>query len=84
MGYMNDDAIEDLKQFITATVHGETADIRTDLAGLRRDMDRGLTQVTAAIADLSLKVDTIADAHASDLHDHEQRITALEHPAAAA
>jgi hypothetical protein len=77
---MDEDTIADLKQFIAATVKQATADLAT-----KDEMDVRFAKVDARFDDmdkrfdeLNLKVDTIADAQAETLEDHEQRIPRLE------
>lgn len=36
---MNDDAIQDLKQFIAATVHQEVSGLKDDVSIIKNDMD---------------------------------------------
>lgn len=81
MGLMNEDMLNDLKQFITATVSQATSDLVTkdDLKDNLRQLKQGLN---ARIDDLELKVDTISDALNDHLSDHEARITRLEQQAA--
>lgn len=93
---MNDDVISDLKQFIAATVSQSTAELREEFSGLRQEFSglkqdfSGLRQEFSGLKqemnqrfdDLNDKVDAIADAHATDLTDHEQRISRLEQQAA--
>lgn len=93
MHSMNEDVIADLKQFITATVSQQISGLRNDMDqgfdGLRNEMnhrfdevDRRFQRVGQRFDDLEAKVDTIADAQAVDLADHEQRLTKLEQQAA--
>jgi hypothetical protein len=66
---MNDDQLDDLKQFITATVSQATADMATkdDIAALSNKID-----------DLELKVDTISETLNDHLNQHEVRLNKLE------
>ena len=72
---MNDDMLNDLKQFIVATVTQQTTDIRDE-------MRQGFRQVEQKIDDLSASVaqalDTSNEDTAKQLDDHEARITQLE------
>jgi hypothetical protein len=79
---MNEDLINDLKQFIAATVSQATAELaskedletlasKSNLAGLEH-------RIYERFDDLDSKVTTIADAQAEALEDHEQRIGRLE------
>jgi hypothetical protein len=89
-----EELLEDLKQFITTTVSQATAGMatkgdiaairsematKTDLAELRIEMKAGHDKLSGQISDLDLKVDTIADAQAETMQDHELRLTRLEH-----
>ncbi|HSW37492.1 MAG TPA: hypothetical protein VLG37_03955 [Candidatus Saccharimonadales bacterium] len=73
---MNDDTIEDLKQFIAATVAQQISEVRLDIKKLDH-------KLTAKIDDLSESVaKAIEDSNEStdaQLNDHEKRITKLEH-----
>jgi len=74
---MDDTQLDDLKQFITATVSQATTDMAT-----KQDIAELKTELKTSIHDLETKVDTIADALTENLQDHEQRITKLEHKVA--
>ncbi|MEO6760911.1 MAG: hypothetical protein ABI220_00850 [Candidatus Saccharimonadales bacterium] len=84
---MNEDSLNDLKQFIAATVSQATSDMATkdDIANMatRNDIANMATKgdiakLSSQITDLELKVDTIAETLNDDLNDHEVRITKLE------
>jgi peptidoglycan hydrolase CwlO-like protein len=88
---MNEEVIQDLKQFIEATVSQQMAGLATkeDVKALDAKIDR----VDAKIDRLDKKVDAIQDAiaetmtHANEamdatLQDHERRLTRLEHRSA--
>lgn len=74
--------IEDLKQFITATVRQEVTSVREEVADLRTDMlameqrlDKKMDDGFAAMGD------ALSGTH-DQLGDHEVRLTKLEqHPA---
>lgn len=68
---MNDELINDLKQFISATVLQATADIRMDIHELKERADTA-----------DEKLDAILDAVGEQSQDHEHRIVRLEHKAA--
>lgn len=68
---MNDDQLDDLKQFITSTVSQQTTDLREDIVKLD-------TKLTRMIGDVDAKADAILDAVGERLDDHEVRITKLE------
>lgn len=72
---MNDDAIQDLKQFITTTISQQTAAITAHLDKVERKVDDLSQSVAQAI-------DTSNEADNAQLKDHEQRITLLEQKAA--
>lgn len=88
---MDDTQLDDLKQFIAATVSQATADMATkrdianmatkdDIANMAtKDDIRALdAKLSNMIENLETKVDTIADAHAEDHENYEQRLTKLE------
>ena len=84
---MNDDTITDLKQFISATVHQETAGLEERLT---EKIDKKIdTKIDQLDKKLSSKIDALSQsiAEAMDatavttdiqLRDHEHRITLLE------
>ncbi len=87
---MNEDAIADLKQFITSTVSQQlalqTSEIRDEIKKLDEKIDKVDLKLSKKIDDLS---EAVGDAmHAGDeatsaqLKDHETRITRLETKAA--
>jgi len=91
----DEEIIADLKQFIVTTVSQATADLatknelETGLVSLRAEMEAGFAHVDkrfndvdARFDDMDEKLNTIADAHAEWLADHENRIKALEKQAA--
>ncbi|MCX6727569.1 MAG: hypothetical protein NTX11_02025 [Candidatus Saccharibacteria bacterium] len=80
---MNDDTIQDLKQFIEGTVYQHTASIRNEL---KIEINRLDVKLSSKIDDLS---DAVADALENSnaetdkqLRNHEVRITKLEGSAA--
>lgn len=70
---MNDDVIQDLKQFIAATVSQQTADLATkdDIARIERKIDQVQTAVEDSVIGFTSAVD-------DQVQDHEKRITRLE------
>jgi hypothetical protein len=84
---MNEEIINDLKQFIVATVTQSTSHLATkeDIANMatKDDIANMATKDDIAVLnqrfdDMDLKMDTIADALAEDIADHEQRISKFE------
>lgn len=80
---MNDDAIQDLKQFIAATVSQQVSSVSDDIiSSVRDDINKLDSKLTAKIDDLSLSVaealENTNEASAAILQNHEQRITTLE------
>jgi len=82
---MNDDTIQDLKQFISATVSQQTDDLKQDISGIKQDIS-GLKQ---DIAKLDTKVDSLSafvteaidnfdESTQIELKNHNKRITRLE------
>lgn len=74
----NEDVIADLKQFITATISQSLTNVATkdDLDKLSENLENKMDK---RFDELDSKVATIADAHAEQLEDHEQRLAGLEH-----
>lgn len=86
---MEEDQLNDLKQFITATVSQATAemvtkdDLRNELAKglnslhaeIRTEMNQRFDEVQAAISDIITSNNDSVD---TQLEDHEQRLTKLE------
>lgn len=82
---MNDEIIDDLKQFISATVLQSTAEIREDIAELRTDVSQlkaDVTELKVGLRDTNEKLDTVIEATGDQFDDHERRITKLEARAA--
>ena len=85
---MNDDAIQDLKQFIAATVHQEISGVKddistmkSDLSSVKQDIDEiktDLNKLTHRVDDIDAKLDTVIEASGEQIDDHEKRITKLE------
>ena len=86
---MNDDTIQDLKQFITATISQETADIKTDIRGIKTDVKGIKTDIKELDEKLSAKIDDLSssvaeaientnEASHTQLNDHDKRILRLE------
>lgn len=83
---MNDNVIQDLKQFIDAAVAQQTTDVRAEIADVRSDIKSLDTKLDSKIDDLSSSVAEALE-HSNhptneQLHDHEQRISKLEQKAA--
>lgn len=86
---MNDDVIQDLKQFITATMHQEFSGVKDDISDLKDDMKSVKNEIretreilSSRIDDIDAKLDTVIEASGEQLVDHETRITKLETKAA--
>lgn len=77
---MGEDSLNDLKQFIVATVSQATANMATkdDIADLKGD----IAKLEQKIDDVDLKLDTIEGTLNSQLNDQETRITKLKQQAA--
>lgn len=86
---MNDDTINDLKQFISATVSQEVAGLKIDINGLKSDVGsikhdiaEMKQELKQDIADLSNSVAEALDQSNEEVHtqlkNHNQRITTLE------
>ena len=91
---MNDDQIDDLKQFITSVISGQTLSLRSDLRNdLKTDLHGELQAVRRDIKKIESKIDNLSDSVAqaldtsndavdAQLQDHEARLTNLEHQTA--
>ncbi len=83
---MNEDTISDFKQFMTATISQQTADIREDLIKLDKKIDEKIEnldkKLSEKIDNLSVYVaeaiDNSNSAVEDRLNNHEVRITKLE------
>lgn len=75
---MNDDVIQDLKQFIAATVAQQVSDVRADIKNLDEKLNSRIDNLEQNIADA---MDTNNDETFTQLKDHEKRITLLEQTA---
>lgn len=84
---MNDELIQDLKQFIAATVSQQlaqqTTELREEFNGLRQDFKKLAKKVDDLTDFVTGAIDTSNDATGKQLKDHERRITKLEHARAA-
>jgi hypothetical protein len=89
---MNEDQLNDLKQFIAATISQATAGMATkdDLMATKSDLDNGLTilhtDINQRFDDIQSSISEIIAANNDtvdeQLTDHEQRLTKLEHQTA--
>lgn len=68
---MDEEIINDLKQFITVTISQQTSDLRGDIKQLDSKIDDLSSSVAAALSDSNEEVD-------KQLKDHETRITKIE------
>jgi uncharacterized coiled-coil DUF342 family protein len=80
---MDEDSINDLKQFIATTVRHETAEIKEQIVKLDKKIDTKIDEakeeILSAVSDVtSPRFDSVEE----DLKDHEVRLTKLEHGAA--
>lgn len=88
---MEQSQLNDLKQFIHATVSQATANMATkdDIKYLKGDINAlngevtlikgSISTLSTKIDDLDIKLDTIADTPHEMVTDHETRILRLEH-----
>ncbi|MDZ7786051.1 MAG: hypothetical protein U5L95_02930 [Candidatus Saccharibacteria bacterium] len=92
---MNDDTIQDLKQFIATTVSQQTSDLATkeDITNLEKDISSLEKNISKLDKKLSTKIDDLAasvgealdtsnEAIDNQLEDHNKRISKLEQKAA--
>lgn len=89
---MNEDTIQDLKQFTAATVSQHVSELQAQVAGLHSDNAGIRTDISNLDNKLSKKIDDLSGAVAEamensnqavgdQLDDHERRITQLERQA---
>ncbi len=76
IGYMNDDQLDDLKQFIDSRISQSEARFDDKIEKLRREMHDGFAGVGEAIDEGQTQTDKAAN-------DLERRLANLEHQAAA-
>jgi hypothetical protein len=80
---MRDDTIQDLKQFISATVSQQAsvlrADIRADIENLDKKLSGKIDDLSASVAEA---IDATNESTSAQLSNHEERIVTLEHKAA--
>ena len=74
---MNDDTIQDLKQFIATTITQQTAGLATkeDMASLNNHLSAKIDELSNSVADA---LESNNEANEAQLNDHEQRIKKLE------
>ena len=77
---MDEDQLNDLKQFISATVSQATANMATkdDIGKL----DNRIGRLEKKVDDFDLKIDTISETLNERLNEHETKLTKLEQQAA--
>ena len=79
-----DDLIQDLKQFIAATVAQATdglvtkEDLQAGIGEVRTELGELHTEMLRRFDELEIKVVTIADAHSETLAEQDQRLRRLE------
>ena len=76
---MNDDTINDLKQFIAATVTQQISDVRSDIKDLDDKLSVKIDDLAVSVADALESTNEDTDVR---LKDHAQRIAHLEQKAA--
>jgi hypothetical protein len=76
---MNDDALEDLKQFIDKTIALNISDVRSDIKKLDDKLSAKIDDLSTSVANA---MDTTNEVTDTQLKDHEQRINLLEQKAA--
>jgi len=76
---MNDDNIQDLKQFIATTLRQETTTIREDVSRLEAKLDKKIDDKTLEILDaIGETTNTRFEAVETDVVDLDRRATKLE------
>lgn len=84
----NEEMIEDLKQFIAATVSQSTSDIREEVFGLDQkvtsldqkvtSLDQKVTRLEATTEEIDTKLDTFMNAVGENQEETDKRLTHLE------
>ena len=72
---MNDEIINDFKQFVTATVSQQTSDIHDDIEKLDTKLSNKIDDLSTSVAEA---LNSTTDATDTQLKDHERRIGLLE------
>lgn len=72
---MNEDVIQDLKQFIATTISQQ---LTQQLAGFEIKINKKFDKLGKKIDDVDAKADTILEVLGERIEDHEQRIIKLE------
>ena len=75
---MNDNIVEDLKQFIDKTISLNISDVRSDIKALDDKLTAKMDDLSTSVANA---IDSTNEASDTELKDHEQRITRLEQKA---
>ena len=75
---MNDDKLEDLKQFIDKTISLNVSDVRSDIKNLDDKLSAKIDDLSASVASA---LDSTNEAIDTGLKEHQQRIKALEQKA---
>jgi ribosomal protein S3AE len=72
---MNDETVQDLKQFIAATVNQQISDVRDDIKALDQKITMKIDDMSGSIAEA---IDNTNEATDAQLKDHDSRIAQLE------
>jgi len=74
---MNDDIIQDLKQFITTTISQQTADLanKEDISNVDKKLSSKIDDLSNSVAEA---LESTNETTEDQLNDHNQRITKLE------
>jgi uncharacterized coiled-coil protein SlyX len=76
---MDENTIADFKQFMTATISQQVADIKEDISRLDKKLTKKMNTLSNSVAEA---LDASNEVITMQLKDHERRITKLEHRAA--
>jgi hypothetical protein len=79
---MNDDQINDLKQFIAATVSQATSDLKTDVAGLKQSVQKIEQKIDDGFAGIGEAIDETHKHVDQQFSIVDARLTKLECQAA--
>ncbi len=76
---MDENVIDDLKQFISSTIHQEIVDVREDITKLDLKLTTKIEDLTISVAEA---FDTTYESVDKRIEEHGLRITKLEQKAA--
>ena len=72
---MDDGTIQDLKQFISATIEQQVSELRADIKALDDKLSLKIDDLSNSVAEA---IENTSEAAEALLHEHENRIVRLE------